>query len=147
MLGRFMDLEKIIYEEANKVVTKNNIVEYIGKEGIWILYGQECKNADYVCLNVGKHENVGKEIIYDLGCLHYIDFRCDGSEEYVNQFGKRCGFKYKQGQVQEYLYPYIAQKYYSLKFVYVHDKSDSEIESEYAKNSEAFFGEMVLLLV
>ena len=79
------------------------------------------------------------EILSDLGCLYYVPFRKDGTEPYVNQFKMGCGFKYKTDQVKEYLYPYIANEYSELKFIYVHDKSDSTVEKEYAEKNSAIF--------
>lgn len=88
---------------------------------------------------MGCYKDVGKEILYDLGCLYYVPFRKDGAEEYINQFKKKCGFKYPKDQVQEYLYPYIATKYHELKFTYIHEKSDSKVEKEYAEKNKAIF--------
>ena len=71
--------------------------------------------------------------------MYYVPFRKDGTEPYVNQFKMGCGFKYKTDQVKEYLYPYIANEYSELKFIYVHDKSDSTVEKEYAEKNSAIF--------
>lgn len=134
--------EKIIYEENNGSIKNNFIVDYIKEKGVWALYGQE-KEADdshYVCLNVGKCKNVGKEIIYDLGCLHALPFRKkDGDRKYINQFSEPCGFYYKKNQVREFLYPYLAENYCAFKFIYVHNESDGDFEAEYAKKHHAKF--------
>ena len=83
-----MEIEKIIYEEHDGVIETGFKKEYIGMKGIWALYGKESENSDYVCLNVGKANNVGLEIIYDLGCFHYISFSEDGTKRYINQLLK-----------------------------------------------------------
>ena len=38
-----------------------------------------------------------------------------------------CGFKYKTDQVKEYLYPYIANEYSELKFIYIDRVSPAQI--------------------
>lgn len=134
-----MHNEKIIYEEINGEVVSNLIVEYMQKEGVWALYGREAEETEFECLNVGKYTNVGEEILYDLGCLHFVPFRNDGTETYINQFNEDCNFCYKRNQVQEYLYPYIAMQYCAFKFVYVNDKSDDKFEADYAKRKKARF--------
>lgn len=134
-----MEIEKIIYEEHDGVIETGFKKEYIGMKGIWALYGKESENSDYVCLNVGKANNVGLEIIYDLGCFHYISFSEDGTKRYINQFGDDCGFCYQSGHTQEYLYPYLASKYTCIKFVYVHEENDLQKEKEYANQYHALF--------
>ena len=103
------------------------------------MYGRKKDEDNWECLNVGKCKDVGKEILYDLGCLHYLPFRNDGTEPYINQFKNACNFKYKKGQTQEYLYSYIAKEYFELKFIYIHHKSDLKVEKEYAKKNKAIF--------
>ena len=134
-----MEIEKIIYEERNGVVKTKFQKEYIGTKGIWALYGKNNENSDYVCLNVGKGKDVGLEIIYDLGCFHYISFSKDGTRRYINQFGEDCGFCYQSGQTQEYLYPYLASKYTCIKFIYVHEENDLQKEKGYADQQHALF--------
>lgn len=137
-----MQEEKIIYEEENKETVSNSIIAYIQKEGIWALYGRKPDVSKHECLNVGKCKDVGKEILYDLGCLHFVGFRDDIDDDtkpYINQFNDECQFRYKANQVQEYLYPYLATQYCAFRFVYVYDKSDREKETEYAKEKHAKF--------
>lgn len=134
-----MKKESIIYEERNGCEIYNAITEYIQKEGVWALFGVEHGSKEYQCLNVGKEKNVGSEIITDLGRLHYIPFRNNGDIQYTNQFNKKCNFKYKKGQAQEYLYPFLATKYCAFKFIYVHDKSDGDVEKRYAAEHDAKF--------
>lgn len=128
-----------IYEEKNGRITFNRLTEYIGKEGVWALYGQTGDDEKPECLNVGKEKNVGREIITDLGFLHFIPFRDDGREPYINQFNEDCCFCYKREQVQEYLYPYISTQYSSFAFYYVNDKSDGKVEADYAQMHRARF--------
>ena len=132
-------VDKVIIEQKDKIITINSIAQYIEQEGVWALYGRKKDEDNWECLNVGKCKDVGKEILYDLGCLHYLPFRNDGTETYINQFKNACNFKYKKGQPQEYLYPYIAKEYFELKFIYIHDKSDLKKEKEYAEKNRPIF--------
>lgn len=134
-----MKKEDIIYEEKNGCVMYNAVTEYIQKEGVWALYGAKYDSEEYECLNVGKGKNIGSEIVFDLGCLHYIPFRNDGDVQYTNQLKEKCNFAYKRGQVQEYLYPFLATKYCAFKFIYVYDKSDIYFEDRYARENKAKF--------
>lgn len=134
-----IDNEKIIYEEKKGREVSNSIVEYIQKEGVWALYGREKEDVEFECLNVGKCTDVGKEILYDLGCWHFVPFRNDGTKQYINQFNEECNFCYETNQVQEYLYPYLAMQYCEFKFVYVNDKSDQKVEADYANENNARF--------
>lgn len=135
-----MKIGEIIYEESESGQIKESMLEnYMRVAGVWALYGKENESSKYECLNVGTSTDVGYEILYDIGCLHFLKIRNDGTENYVNQFNRDCGFKYKSGQTQEYLYPIIASKYNSFKFVYVHNASNKTKESEYAKENNAIF--------
>lgn len=134
-----MKIGEVIYEEIDGVETIPFKFECIGIKGIWALYGKEEIDSEYTCLNVGKSADVGREIIYDLGCLHHLTFRKDGTEEYVNQFNVDCDFNYISGQTQEYLYPYIALRFRAIKFIYIYDDNNSQKEREYAEINEAFF--------
>nr|WP_315085542.1 hypothetical protein [uncultured Lachnoanaerobaculum sp.] len=132
-------VHKVIIKQKDKKIKKNSIAQYIGQEGVWALYGRKKAEDIWECLNVGKCKDVGKEILYDLGCLNYVPFRNDGTKPYINQFKNECDFKYKKGQVQEYLYSYIAKEYFELKFIYIHNKSDLKVEKEYAEKNKAIF--------
>lgn len=139
MTGWKFMVGKVIIEQKDKIITINSIAQYIEQEGVWALYGRKKDEDNWECLNVGKCKDVGKEILYDLGCLHYLPFRNDGTKPYINQFKNACNFKYKNGQIQEYLYSYIAKEYFELKFIYIHHKSDLKVEKEYAKKNRAIF--------
>lgn len=132
-------MKEKMYEEKNGHITFNRLTEYIGKEGVWALYGQAGDDEKSECLNVGKEKDVGREIIFDLGCLHFIPFRNDGTEPYINRFNEDCNFFYKRGQVQEYLYPYLSKQYSSFAFYYVNDKTDGKFEANYAREQNARF--------
>lgn len=131
-----MDRIKIIYKKDKSEVI-NNIRDYIGKEGVWALFGTRDEGI-FRCLNVGKNVNVGGEISYDVKCMDNIIFREDGNREYINQFAEDCGFKYGK-KTQEYLYPYINLKYNTIMFVYIHNESDLKIEKEFAWLTHAKF--------
>lgn len=139
MTGWKFMVGKVIIEQKDKIITINSIAQYIEQEGVWALYGRKKDEDNWECLNVGKCKDVGKEILYDLGCLHYLSFRNDGTKPYINQFKNACNFKYKKGQIQEYLYSYIAKEYFELKFIYIHHKSDLKVEKEYAEKNRAIF--------
>lgn len=129
---------KIIYKEENSKVTINDVHSYIGQAGIWALFGKS--EEGFKCLNVGKSVDVGREILYDISCLHNLPLREDGDEEYINQFAEACDFKYKKGQTQEYLYPYISNlRYDAIMFVYVYNKPDLYKEKEFAWFTHAKF--------
>lgn len=132
--------EVIIYEEDENGIVKHSVLEdYMRVSGVWALYGKDRETHKYVCLNVGKSTDVGNEILYDIGCLHVLKIRQDGAENYVNQFGEDCDFKYNSGQTQEYLYPIVASKYNSFKFIYVHNESSANIEKEYANENHSIY--------
>lgn len=129
--------EAIIYEEhVGKTYIEFN-KEYLGKKGVWTLYGKKNEDDEYICLNVGKSVNVGEEILLDLSYLHFVLPDNKGSKEYINQFEEGPFFKYQGGKTREYLYPYIAKKYNYLQFRYVADENNLKTESKYAKENHA----------
>ena len=133
-------MNKIIYvENSEGVCQESYLEEYIGASGVWALYGIEKSSGQEKCLNVGKSVDVGEEILYDIGCMHFLPVRKDGDTKYINQFKEDCGFYYKKGQTVEYLYPEITEKYHSLKFVLIYDKTDKDKESSYAKQEHACY--------
>ncbi len=136
----YKEEEKVIYEEKDGVEVKNSVFDYVGKEGVWALFGRDEEDDAFECLNVGKAKDIGSEILFDVACLHFISFVKDGDAFYFNQFEEPCGFRCKKGiRPQVYLYPFLAENYHELKFVYVHDKSDIEVEMKYAKDHHARF--------
>ena len=94
------------------------------------------KMFDFVTISI-YNENIANELLYDIACLHFISERYDGDVDYISQFGEDVGFKYREKQVQEYLYPHIAMQWHSLKFIYIHDISDGNKEKQYAKENNA----------
>lgn len=134
---------EIIYQEGEEYI--NNIWNYMHKAGVWALFGQ--KNDKFKCLNVGKSIDVGGEVLYDVGCLHNLEYKKDGMKRYINQFGEDCYFDSADGMTQEYLYPFIkTQGYDTLLFLMVHDESNREVErilawmmhAQYWRNGKAF---------
>ncbi len=134
-----MNIETTLYEECNGKVLVPFNPESIGLKGVWALYGKESVKSDYICLNVGKSINIGKEIIYDLGCLKYVDFRQDGNKKYINQFKEDCDFYYKPKQTREYLYPFIQEHYCAFKFVFKSKKNEASLEKAIAEENNAKF--------
>lgn len=133
-----MNYVKIIYKEENGKATINEVYGYIGKAGVWALFGK--KRGGFECLNVGKCVDVGREILYDISCLHNLTLLEDGNEEYINQFAEMCGFKYKKKWTQEYLYRSISTlQYEAIMFVYVYNESDINKEKEFAWLTHAKF--------
>lgn len=130
------DIEIIYKENSEEII--NKVHNYIGKSGIWALFGK--KGEVFECLNVGKCKDVGREILYDVSCLHSLTLREDGDEDYINQFAEFCDFKYVKGQTQEYLYPHISNLNYDvIMFLYVYEKSDLCKEKEFAWLTHAKF--------
>lgn len=135
-----LNSEVIIYEEDEHGRVKHSALEdYMRVAGVWALYGRNKETFEFACLNVGKTENVGYEILYDIGCLHFLKIRKDGTKHYVNQFGEDCGFMYNSGQTQEYLYPVIASIYDSFKYIYIHNKNSQDIERKYADENHSIY--------
>ena len=133
-----MNCIKIIYKEENGKVTINEVDNYINKQGIWALFGK--REDIFECLNVGKCIDVGREILYDISCLHNILLHKEGNEEYINQFAELCNFKYGKKWTQEYLYQYISSlRYEVITIVYVYNKSDMYKEKEFAWTTHARF--------
>lgn len=133
-------IERIIYEEyENGDIKESNLEDYMLVSGVWALYGNSRETSECSCLNVGKSVNIGNKILYDIACMHYLKLREGGSKEYMNQFGETCGFRYETNQVQEYLYPYIATHWHSLKYIYIHDTSNKDIESAFARKNKAIY--------
>lgn len=130
---------EIIYWESNKGIEKeNNIPNYFDKPGVWALYGK--KKDGYVCLNVGKCKAIGQEILYDVACFHLKNNCVEADRDYINQFKEKCGFKYKSGLTQEFLYPHIRNaKYEEIVFVLISKTSDSKMEHDFAWITKAKF--------
>ena len=42
---------------------------FLAKKGVWVLLGKSHGDSGYVCLNVGKSTDIGREVLYDLSCL------------------------------------------------------------------------------
>lgn len=132
------EIGKVIYEEYENGKTKiSNLEEYMLVEGVWALYGINRETSENRCLQVGRSKEIGKELLYDIACMHFLKARTDGSEEFINQFEESCDFNYEPNQVQEYLYPHIASQWHSFKFIYINYTSDNEIESKYANEKLA----------
>lgn len=119
-----MNKIEIIYQEGKEDI--NEIWKFLHKPGVWTLFGNT--GDAFECLNVGKSDDIGGEILYDISCLHNLKIRNDGTKQYINQFGEDCGFKSISGLTQEYLYPYIRNKYDKLIFMKVFDKPNRRIE-------------------
>ena len=94
---------------------------FLAQKGIWALWGKDKELKKYVCLNVGKSVDVGREILYDLSCLTYVSEPENAERPYINQFGESCKFSWNTGETQECLYPFLAQKYDDLIFVFAYD--------------------------
>ena len=98
---------------------KNNIKEYKGKPGVWILLGKEHTDAPLVCLQVGATKYIGEEIERDIFFLNQSKEPEKEDNDYVNQFGEHM-FSYKicPGRAQV-LYWDISKKYTDLIFICV----------------------------
>lgn len=129
---------KVIYEEdiEKRIVISNNIWNYIGVKGVWVLLGKKLK-SQYEFLNVGKSVDIGREILYDLACFHNLSIKTEGNSNYINQFGEYCGFNCDSGWTQEYLYPNIKNEYDKISFLFIHDESDAVFEKRLAWTTKA----------
>lgn len=93
-------------------VPEDNIAQYKGKPGVWILIGKKHGqvNAPVECLQVAQTKDIGKEIEENISYLENTDFEpkcCD----YINQFGEY-KFTYKvYPDRRMYLYKEIAKEY------------------------------------
>ena len=98
---------------------KNNIKEYKGKPGVWILLGKEHTDAPLVCLQVGATKYIGEEIERDICLLKQGSKPVEEKRRYVNQFGEYM-FSYDicPSRAQE-LYWDISKKYTDLIFICV----------------------------
>ncbi len=122
---------RLIKEEQNgdkssfKVDTEHGFDRsFLAQKGIWALWGKDKELENYVCLNVGKSVDVGREILYDMSCLTYVSEPDEAELPYIHQFGEGCGFNWNTGETQECLYPFLAQKYDDLIFVFAFDGTD-----------------------
>ncbi|MBO4701847.1 MAG: hypothetical protein J5625_04195 [Lachnospiraceae bacterium] len=104
----------------------------LGESGVWVLLGKK-SNSTYVCLNVGKTVDIGREILYDVSCLKYVKEPNDASRNYINQFGEDCGFNWKNNETQECLYPYIAKNFSNLTFVVAFESTDKDEKKDVEK--------------
>ena len=131
-----MNIGDIILEVK---ITKDRIIPiepfkwcYFDEAGIWLLFGSN-DNSGYKCLDAGWTRKIGQEIIYDMGCLSYVEYSNKSGKPYINQFGEDCGFKCVSDKTQECLYPFLAENYNRLMFVYAFDgtlSSDNELRAK-----------------
>ncbi len=118
--------------------------EFLGQMGVWTLIGKKDIDSKFVCLNVGKSTDVGREILYDLACLIYVKSSSNTSERpYINQFGEYCCFGCNYGETQESLYPYLADTYTELFFILAYkgatNDSNRMMEKKIAHKYHALF--------
>lgn len=115
----------------------------LGENGVWVLLGKSDSNSKYVCLNVGKTVDIGREILYDVSCLTYVNEPKDANRNYINQFGEDCGLNWKNNETQECLYPHIANNYSYLTFMKILESTDNDekrrVETDIAKRYQALF--------
>lgn len=101
----------------------------LAKKGVWVLLGKTADNR-IVCLNVGKSTDIGREILYDLSCLTFVNTPDNSNRDYINQFGEYCGFQWNTDETQECLYPNLAAKYDLLVFMLAYTGKDSKVNGE-----------------
>lgn len=125
-----MMLEYIREIDTTKWISKqkNNIKQYKGEPGVWILLGKKRGDTRFECLQVGQTKTgIGDEIEIDISYL--TDENTEPTiglptEEYINQFGE-CMFLYEKHMGRrKMLYKEISKKYDDLTFICVaHEKS------------------------
>ena len=130
-----LELGTIIYQKTFEPdnTSVNRLREFLGVEGIWVMLCKNDSDDTYEFLNVGKSKDIGKELIYDVSCLHFLSYDDSaGDKQYYNQFAEDVGIRYTRGYTQECVYPHIRKNYNTIVFMYVYDKSNSDIEKKIA---------------
>lgn len=80
----------------------------------------------YVCLNIGKSKDIGREVLYDIGCLHFVIPLIKEERKYINQFAEDCLTTWESGKTQECVYPDIYENFTELVFILLYTISDSD---------------------
>lgn len=113
--------------ECFDVITCENVDKY-RVPGIWIMFGTSKIDSKIYCLNVGKNDDIGKELDSDFKRLISFSVIKEKRHPYVNQFGVVL-FKYPiYSDRQDYLYREISSNYKDIFAVKVYDKSDYDAE-------------------
>ena len=69
-------------------ITEKNTSDFF-EAGVWIMFGKSTENHKYECLNVGKNNNIGKELAADFFRIENFIEKEDEPKDYVNQFGEK----------------------------------------------------------
>lgn len=128
-------------------VQENNIAQYKGVAGVWILLGRDKGDTRLVCLQVGQTiTGVGNEIKKDISYLVDENFEPMSidekfnpeKKEYYNQFGERI-FKYgKHMNRRKKLYEEIAKNYDDLTFVCIAHGKELKSQASLLKTIEKY---------
>ena len=128
-------------------VQENNIAQYKGVAGVWILLGRDKGDTRLVCLQAGQTiTGVGDEIKKDISYLVDENFEPMSIDEkfnsagkkYVNQFGESM-FPYdKHMNRRKMLYRDIAKKYEDLTFVCIAHGNELKNQAGLLKTIEKY---------
>ncbi len=130
-----MEPGTIIYHKTFEPdnISVNRLREFLGVKGIWVMLGKNDGDDSYEFLNVGIKKDIGKELIYDVACLHFLSYEESfGDKQYYNQFAEKVDLRYKSRYTQECVYPHIRKNYNTVVFVYVCNQPDENIEKKIA---------------
>lgn len=130
-------LEEIVKEIGFDMIYEKNLNKYNGKPGVWIMFGKQKNSDKYICLNVGKTVDVGKELKTDYDRIKkFVEYK---EKIYKNQFNEEL-FRYKEyASHLDFLYKNIEENYEDIKCVCIHDTNDKNIEKYTALSLHALF--------
>ena len=119
-------------------IRENNIAQYKGIPGVWILLGKEKADTHFVCLQVGQTKDIGNEIKTNISYLGKQNFE-PTTKKYVNQFGEFM-FSYEEhiDERRKMLYGDIAKKYVDLTFVCITSGEELKNQVELLKAIEKY---------
>lgn len=130
-------LEEIVKEIGFDMIYEKNLNKYNGKPGVWIMFGKQKNSDKYICLNVGKTVDVGKELKTDYDRIKkFVEYK---EKIYKNQFNEEL-FRYKEyASHLDFLYKNIEENYEDIKCVCIYDTNDKNIEKYTALSLHALF--------
>lgn len=109
--------------------------------GVWAMFGID-KTGDkhnYICLNVGKSIDVGKEIKYDIERLKSFKECINDSKEYRNQFNEVMFTYPVYASRLDWLYGKIKEKYEEIFWILIAEQDSYVIEKYFAYSTKAAY--------
>lgn len=108
-------------------ITEKNTSDFF-EAGVWIMFGKSKENHKYECLNVGKNNNIGKELAVDFSRIGNFIEKEDEPKDYVNQFGEKIFDYTVYAERLDFLYHHIDERYENIFCIKICDKSDYSVE-------------------